>query len=92
MSPVLIAVDENSDDVLRVLLEAGAGIGALYGVPTTPLHYAAMWGSVSGAELLVEYGADISALSELGKTPLQIAEENSKTEIVELFRNMAIGD
>jgi ankyrin repeat protein len=40
----------------------------------TPLHYAALQGSVEVTELLVEKGADRKVANMLGQTPADIAE------------------
>ena len=51
----------------------------------TPLHYAAAWGRVEAAEILVAAGADPSSKNLLGRTPRQDAIENKHTRIVSIL-------
>ena len=52
----------------------------------TALHYAAAWGRIQIAELLIANGADVNAKSVTGRTPLDIANKNNKSEIADLLR------
>ena len=52
----------------------------------TGLHYAAAWGRIQIAELLIANGADVNAKSVTGRTPLDIANKNNKSEIADLLR------
>ena len=53
----------------------------------TGLHYAAAWGRIQIAELLIANGADVNAKSVTGRTPLDIANKNNKSEIADLLRS-----
>ena len=52
----------------------------------TALHYAAAWGRIQIAELLIANGADVNAKSVTGRTPLDIANKNNKSKIADLLR------
>ena len=52
----------------------------------TALHYAAAWGRIQIAELLIANGADVNTKSVTGRTPLDIANKNNKSEIADLLR------
>ncbi|KAK4033797.1 Serine/threonine-protein phosphatase 6 regulatory ankyrin repeat subunit C [Parachaetomium inaequale] len=54
----------------KVLLEAGANVGARDGHGRTPLHWAAEAGNADVVRLLVSAGADTSAASDDGTTAL----------------------
>ncbi len=49
----------------------------------TPLHYAAMYGSLGAVKLLIQNGADINACDGDGKTPLDEAFEQRYWDIVD---------
>jgi cytohesin len=50
-----------------------------------PLHFAAWFGRVKIAELLLEAGADINARGQFGKTPLHYAAKERSPKMVELL-------
>ena len=52
----------------------------------TALHYAAAWGRIQIAELLIANGADVNTKSVTGRTPLDIANKNNKSKIADLLR------
>ena len=52
----------------------------------TALHYAAAWGRIQIAELLIANGADVNTESVTGRTPLDIANKNNKSKIADLLR------
>jgi ankyrin repeat protein len=57
-------------DVAKFLLEQGADPDAESGPYGTPLHDASRFGSVKGAQLMLEHGANIHARNTKGHTPL----------------------
>ena len=81
MTPIHFAVDKGyershtlqHEQVVKVLLDAGAKIDAQDKNGWQPIHYAADGVNVSLVKFLIESGADINAPSIDGSTPLQIA-------------------
>ncbi|MBE2267566.1 MAG: ankyrin repeat domain-containing protein [Anaerolinea sp.] len=60
-SPLIIAAYNGYTEITRLLLEAGADIGALDpGMKATALHAAAYAGRTEAAKLLVQHGIDIN--------------------------------
>ncbi len=59
-APLIMAAYKGYTEVTRLLLEAGADVGALDpGMKATALHAAAYAGHAAAAKLLVEHGIDI---------------------------------
>ena len=59
-SPLIMAAYKGYTEITRLLLEAGADVGALDpGMKATALHAAAYAGRVEPARLLIQYGIDI---------------------------------
>ena len=74
-------------DMTKVLLEKGANPNIVERTEgRTPLHYAALRGEKTQAEMLLAHGADMDARGWYGKTPLSLAKEGGHTEIIELLR------
>ena len=71
-------------DAVRVLLDAGAPVGAVStnSMRNTPLHAATAGGHRAAALLLIERGADVHLADSGGHTPLHIAAENGLAEVV----------
>jgi len=57
-------------DVAIFLLEHGADPDAKNDDHETPLHQAALYGSVKGAQLMLKHGANVHARNKAGHTPL----------------------
>jgi ankyrin repeat protein len=95
----LAAADYGRVEVVRVLLEHGANVGAEDNKGRTPLHEAADYrrietnerveGYVSGkvelVRVLLEHGANVGAEDSEGRTPLHVAAEHAKVEVVRLL-------
>ncbi len=54
----------------------------------TPLGLAARFGAIAAARLLLSLGADPTIPAADGQTPLQIAENEGKTAVVEMLRRV----
>jgi len=87
------AAAADREDILKLLLEAGADINTgdypdtakFYTRLMTPLHRAVCSNSKSCVEVLLAAGADLHAKNGIGETPLQIAAGRGYTEIAELL-------
>ncbi len=79
------AVTARQAEVVRELLRHGANANYRYAGGLTPLHVAAVNGSLEIARLLIDAGADRAAVSDDGKTPLDLAREKQHREIVALL-------
>lgn len=77
-----IAADKGQDEVLRVLLDAGAdpNVGHMSGGEWTPLHYAASNCHPKVAKVLLEGGAEVDKTDGEGSTPLHLAAQNQNEE------------
>jgi len=79
---------DESADVVRALVSAGAHVNACDGVTrATPLHMAARRGNVTVAKALLLCGADIAARDYRGVTPLQRAINCKKAGVAALLRS-----
>jgi len=56
----------------------------------TPMHYAAVSGSVKSMRMLVEAGADINAFSPNGTTPLMMAAREGKEQAVRFLMSKGV--
>lgn len=64
------AIENNSVDCVRILLEAGA-LPSIPGLEyTTPLHKAVITGNTEVIQLLLQYGADKDTLDYWGRKPV----------------------
>jgi len=78
--------------VVQLLLDAGARVNAqTRSGCSTPLHKAAYSGHAEAARLLMKAGADPRLLDSDGKMARDKAQENSKTEIMELLTRFEEG-
>lgn len=68
-------------DAVAALLAKGADANACDEDARTPLHVAALMGSVEVARLLIKHGADGTAQTANGDTPLHLAVEAGRVEV-----------
>ena len=71
-SSTLIAITHGTEDVCRLLIEAGASIESQNAFGNTPLHAAVRAGRIEMVRLLLNHGADPNAINHRGSTPLHI--------------------
>lgn len=67
------AIRSNDLAQLRQLVPSREAANIRNGLKATPLHYAAMYGSVEALQFLLEKGADANASNQSGATPLILA-------------------
>ena len=81
-TPLHIAVLRLDTAMLKLLIDAGADVNGRDVIAGPPLHYAANYGWVEGARILLRSGADVSAADESGRTALHWA---GRVEVCELL-------
>lgn len=69
-------VKKNNEDLVLMLLAAGANPNILDSKKDTPLHYAAQLGLIKIQRLLIKHGADINLVGSLGISAKEIALNN----------------
>jgi hypothetical protein len=69
---------------LQALVKAGANVSSRNDKGQTPLHVAAAWDNLLGAEFLIENGANINLKDQDGKAPLDYAES---AEMIKLLKS-----
>lgn len=86
-APLVIAAYKGYAEITRLLLEAGADVGALDpGMKATALHAAAYAGHANTAALLVEYGIDIDKQGPFnGYTALHDAIWQNNVEVAKVL-------
>jgi ankyrin repeat protein len=71
-----------ADETLKRLLVAGAKVSAMDSKDRTPLHLAAQWDNLVGAQVLIKSGARVMARDITGRTPLDYAESASMIKLL----------
>jgi len=80
------AVLEGRNEIVELLIEAGANVNLKHGIyGDTPLYPAAIKGRKKICELLIAKGADVNAKRDNGRNPLHIAAFWGHTEVVKLL-------
>ena len=69
---------QNGQDMVRLLIESGAGVDAPGGSGETALMSAAFRGFTGMAKLLLENGADVNHRPKYGGTALELAVRNGE--------------
>ncbi|KAF4341128.1 hypothetical protein FBEOM_4998 [Fusarium beomiforme] len=82
-SPVALAVESGHNDILRMLLAAGAAVECPVKGMSTPLHIAVATHNLLGCKLLLDAGSQVNAEHTDGSTALSIAADLNDVEIVE---------
>jgi ankyrin repeat protein len=87
-TPLHLAAFFGQSDAARLLLDSGADVGAVSqnALANTPLHAATAGKHTDVALLLYARGGDRFATDAGGYTPLQIAEQNGLSSVVEAMR------
>jgi len=86
-TPLYVAagVPDANDNLIGLLLEAGANPNARDPRGQIPLHAAAQGWRISGVELLVSAGSDVNAADKEGRTPAIIAFELGNYDMFDLM-------
>ena len=84
-TPLLIAVKEHYEDVVKVLLEYGADPNQCNKDRVTPLHIALRDGEEEIVNLLIKAGANFLLSDNIGATPLHLAVERGRFDLFEKF-------
>jgi uncharacterized protein len=70
----LVEAAKNRDvSAMRALLKQALSVNSRYPDGATALHWAAHWGDLEMADLLIRAGADVNATDDLGVMPLALA-------------------
>jgi ankyrin repeat protein/glyoxylase-like metal-dependent hydrolase (beta-lactamase superfamily II) len=84
-TPLHLAARGRHPDVLRYLVDKGAGLDVLDNNGIAPLHILAGSGQTEAARLLIEKGADIDVKDPVKLTPLNMAAESGLESMVKLL-------
>ncbi|XP_069971704.1 26S proteasome non-ATPase regulatory subunit 10-like isoform X3 [Penaeus vannamei] len=79
------AAEEGREEVVEILVEAGADVSAKDNREWTPLHFASRYGHFAVAELLAAKGADLEAKAQYEWTPLHFASRYGHFAVAELL-------
>lgn len=82
----LLAEHSHPEELVKILVSAGADVNAKDDQGWTILHWAALWGYTDVAEILVSKGADVNARTVYDQTALHFASRASHTDLVEFLR------
>lgn len=85
-TPLMHAVEGGHDEIVALLLGAGADPERRNAAGETPLHRAARGGREASARLLLEAGADFKLQDNEGRTPLYRAIERRRADVIELLQ------
>jgi ankyrin repeat protein len=86
-TPLLLAANQCSTNVLALLLKKGAKTDATASGRSTALHLAAQAGCSTAVTLLLDYHCEINPHDDQGRTPLTRAEQFKQQAIVTLLRD-----
>uniref|UniRef100_A0A0D6R704 Uncharacterized protein n=1 Tax=Araucaria cunninghamii TaxID=56994 RepID=A0A0D6R704_ARACU len=84
-TPLHSAVSSGKDNVVEVLLQAGADVSMANKGGRTALHYAASKGRLNIAQILISHGAKVNQKDKFGCTPLHRAASAGHSQLCELL-------
>lgn len=84
--PLHAALNNNNDNISKMLIEAGAEVNIVQNGRISPLHLAAQHGNIDLIIVLLEQGADVSARTEYNLTAADLASEKGFHEIADILR------
>ena len=68
---------------VSALLKQQVSVNSRYADGATALHWAAYWGDLDMADLLIRAGADVNVVDDLGVMPLALASKTGNAAMVE---------
>ncbi|XP_077429257.1 protein phosphatase 1 regulatory inhibitor subunit 16B [Vanacampus margaritifer] len=74
---------DNYEEMVKILLDRGAGVNAQDNELWTPLHAAATCGHAGLVKILIAYGADLLAVNSDGNMPYDLCEDDPTLDIIE---------
>ncbi|KAG1677111.1 Protein phosphatase 1 regulatory subunit 16A [Nymphon striatum] len=74
---------DDSEDMLKLLIEFGANVNAQDSEQWTPLHAASTCGHLHLVKYLIDQGADLLAVNADGNMPYDICEDDSTLDYIE---------
>lgn len=83
-----VAAAKGNIEVLQLLLDHGADLGATRTDGRTAFHDAATWGNVEAVKLMLKNGAEINAVDNERFTPLLLSTFYSRHEVSQLLLEM----
>lgn len=86
VSPLHTALNNNNNEISKMLIEAGAAVNVLQEGNITPLHLAAQYGNIDLIILLLENGASIETKTSQGYTASDLASAKGFHEIAEILK------
>lgn len=87
---LMYAVESGHDEIVEMLLKAGASTDQQSQSGETALHLAARYGRTASARLLLEAGADFELQDSEARTPLYRAIERRRADIIEMLQAAAL--
>ncbi|KAJ3110134.1 hypothetical protein HDU96_006885 [Phlyctochytrium bullatum] len=84
-TPLHKAAFYGAENVVPLLIDAGAEIDAVNKFERTPLHVACSYGQAGLAGLLVNAGANVESVDEIGRKPLHLAANGDHAECVKIL-------
>jgi TonB family protein len=87
---LMYAVKGGHDEIVGMLLGAGARVDRRDDAGETALHLAARYGRATSADLLLRAGADLEARDSEGRSPLYRAIERHSADVIELLQAAAL--
>ena len=79
-------------EIVELLLERGAEVGAQTNTGFVALFWAARYGHAAVTKVLIGHGADVNAKDRDGMTALRWAATNQQTKVVELLKEARAKD
>ncbi|XP_051931980.1 protein phosphatase 1 regulatory inhibitor subunit 16B isoform X2 [Hippocampus zosterae] len=74
---------DNYEEMVKILLDRGAGVNAQDNELWTPLHAAATCGHAGLVKILIAHGADLLAVNSDGNMPYDLCEDDPTLDIIE---------
>ena len=91
VTPLIAAVKNGHEEVVRVLLQAGADKHSSGGISITPMHVAAENGHQEVVRVLLQASADVRVIDCAGQTPLHVAAMEGHQEVARCLLKAGAG-